>query len=105
MKIVSISTCNYFCFAAVSVKTLSNFTISVSDRFQIPLESSQFTRCAHVRGYLADYETRYVTCDKPVRGRFVVVYRQERGQIQMCEFEVFGTSTSGKMVHIFKYHC
>ena len=79
---------------------MSYFTISVGDRFQIPFDPTSFTLCAHVRGYLGDYETRYVTCDKPVRGRFVVVYREEKGQIQMCEFEVFGTSTSGMSINV-----
>ena len=86
-----------FCFSA-SVQTLSNFTISVGHTLQLPFEPQHFTPCAHVPDYLRDYETRYVTCDKPVRGRFVVVYRQERGQIQMCEFEVFGSVISGRRI-------
>ena len=39
---------------------------------------------------------RYVTCEEPVKGRFVAVYREERGQIQMCEFEVFRSQNTGK---------
>ena len=79
---------------------MSNFTIGIGDNFQIPFEPTSFTLCAHVRGYLGDYETRYVTCDEPVKGRFVVVYRKEKGQIQMCEFEVFGMANSGKFDHM-----
>ena len=48
-----------------------------------------------MRGYLGDYETRYITCDEPVRGRYAAVYREEKGQIQMCEFEVYSYQSSG----------
>ena len=87
----------FFHFPA-SVQTLSNFTISVGHKLQLPFIPQHFTPCAHVYGYLGDYETRYVTCDEPVRGRFVAVYREENGQIQMCEFEVFGNAISGRQL-------
>ena len=76
---------------------MNNFTVGVSRDLQLaPFNTRYFRPCAHVRGYLGDYETRYVTCDEPVRGRFVAVYREERGQIQMCEFEVFSSKNTGK---------
>ena len=81
-------------FKKFSVKTL--FKISVGDTFQLPFDPRRFTLCAHVRGYLGYHETRYVTCDEPVNGRFVVVYREEKGRIKMCEFEVFGHEILGK---------
>ena len=76
---------------------MSHFTISVGDTFQHPFDPRRFVLCAHVHGDLGDHETRYVTCDEPVRGRYVIVYRLNEGQIQMCEFEVFGTAISGRM--------
>ena len=90
--------CDTFQNFPLSVQTLSNFTISVGDTFQYPFKPRSFTRRAHVRGYLGDHETRYVTCEEPVNGRFVVVYQEERGQIQMCEFEVFGNVISGRQL-------
>ena len=82
----------------VSVRTMSNFTIGVGHTFHLPFEPQSFTPCVHVRGYLGDHETRYVTCQEPVKGNLVVVYREEKGQIQMCEFEVFGTAISGRQL-------
>ena len=73
-----------------------NFTVAVGSRLEVPFQPSTFIPCAYVRSYLGDYETRYVTCEEPVKGRFVVVYREERGQIQMCEFEVYGNQTQGQ---------
>ena len=73
---------------------MPKFTVGVSRDFKFaPFDPRQFTPCAHVCG---SYETRYIKCDKPVRGRFVVVYGEERGQIQMCEFEVYANQTTGK---------
>ena len=66
--------------------------------FQYPFKPRSFVRCAHVCDNLGDHETRYVTCEEPVKGRFVVVYGEERGQIQMCEFEVFGNVISGSQL-------
>ena len=73
-----------------------NFTVAVGSTLQVPFQPSTFTPCAHVHGYLGDYETRYVTCEEPMKGRFVAVYLEERGQIQMCEFEVYGDQTQGQ---------
>ena len=73
-----------------------NFTVAVGNKPQLPFQPSTFIPCAHVRGYLGDYETRYVTCEEPVKGRFVAMYLEERGQIQMCEFEVYGNQIQGQ---------
>ena len=75
---------------------MCNFTVAVGNRLEVPFDPTSFTPCAHVRGCLGDHETRYVTCNEPVRGRFVVVYREERGKIKMCEFEVYGNQTEGE---------
>ena len=76
---------------------MNSFPVGVSRDLQLaPFNPRHFHPCAHVRGYLGDYETRYVTCEEPVKGRYVAVYREERGQIQMCEFEVFCSQNTGK---------
>ena len=76
---------------------MHNFIVAISkeEPSTFNLNPKSLTRCAHVRGYLDDYETRYVTCDEPVKGRYVIVYREEKGQIQMSEFEVYGSQISG----------
>ena len=74
---------------------MHNFTVGVSNDFRFPFHPRSFTSCAHVPGYLGDYETRYITCDEPVKGRYAAVYREDRGQIQMCEFEVYSYQSSG----------
>ena len=72
---------------------MRNFTVAISKGpLSFDFNPRGFTRCVHVPGNLGDYETQYVTCDEPIRGRYVAVYREERGQIQMCEFEVYQNS-------------
>ena len=53
-----------------------------------------FTRCTYVMGPLGEGETRTITCDEPVVGRYVTVYQKAEKSISLaiCELEVYGNN-------------
>ena len=59
------------------------------------LDFNKFTTCAHVPGRLESSETRSISCNESVQGRFVTIYMTRKEVLTLCEVEVYGTIVTG----------
>ncbi len=54
-------------------------------------DPANFAICKYFPGKLNPRETRNLTCDEPVQGRYVTIYMQQQSTLVLCEVEVHGS--------------
>ena len=74
---------------------LSNFTISVSSKFNAEnFKATKWRTCSHVPGRLEAGETRTIVCNETITGRFVSLHLNNEGILTICELQVEGRQKS-----------
>ena len=76
---------------------LQNFTVAVGNEIDScdSLDTKEFMTCAHIAGKLEPSETRLISCNRPVKGRYITICMNRQEALTLCEVEVFGKPVSG----------
>ncbi len=86
---------------------LKNFKIGVGMRMLSCsfFDPKGYSLCVHVSGRLRIKETRNLTCDEPVQGRYVTVYMEQPEIQALCEVEVYGSGEGlpGGLLLLYKF--
>ena len=93
----------------LEAERLHNFTVAVGSTFNpndlASFNPETFTPCAYEPGQFLQGDTREMMCNRPVTGRYVMVYIHQTGAtkhpLTICELQVFGDQAPGKFALIF----
>ena len=69
---------------------LRDFYVGVGTQFsESNFDPTSFETCAHVERALLGSEKKYLYCDPPLVGSYVVVYKSSHDALSLCEVEIF----------------
>ncbi len=87
-----------FIYFSVGLEHNQTVTIAVGNAMSscYALDLRNFSTCGNVIEKLLIHKTQLVTCDKPVKGRYVTIFKKRPAPFVLCEVEVLG---SGRHSH------